>query len=85
MCMRGYVEILSTAVFTHCKYNPWGGAVDPAAVRSRAAIMPGIFSGEYRPQPTSTSVPTMIRTMFHKNPVPSTPITISGPRRLTSQ
>ena len=41
-------------------------------------------AAENRPSPTSTSVPTMIRTMFHKNPVPSTPISSLGPRFETS-
>ena len=48
------------------------GAVGPAAVRLRAARMVGMASGEMRLAPASTKVPTRLRTMWWRKPLPVT-------------
>ena len=55
----------------HIRHRPLGGAIGPAAFRSRASRISGIFSGCQRPTPTSTSVPTILRTMLYRKPSPS--------------
>ena len=48
------------------------GAVGPAAWRTRRASTSASHATGWRPTPTSTSDPTMIRTMCRRNPLPST-------------
>src|SRR5580704_2008115 len=48
---------------TETRKRPEAGAVGPAALRSRAARMPGMALAGRLPRPISTSVPTMLRTM----------------------
>ncbi len=56
--------------------SPCAGAHSPAAARSQAASASATHSSERRPFPTSTSVPTMLRTMECKNELPTTFTTI---------
>ena len=55
---------------TFIKHNPWGGAVGPAARRSHAASACASHSSSLRPDPTSTRLPTMVRTMECRNALP---------------
>jgi hypothetical protein len=57
---------------TSTRKSPWGGAVGPAARRSRAARMVGMASGESRWEAASTKVPTRLRTMWWRKPEPQT-------------
>ena len=55
-----------------------GGAVMPPAVRSPVASMRATASSGMRPRPTSTSVPTRMRTMFLRKAVASMSKVSSG-------
>ena len=57
---------------TECRNSPRAGAVGPAAARARAAIIAGIRVACRRPRPTSSWVPTRLRTMWCKKPLPRT-------------
>ncbi len=48
---------------TEWRKSPRAGAVGPAAARARAAIMAGISLARRYPRPTSSIVPTRLRTM----------------------
>ena len=54
---------LSGGYSTECRNRPRAGAVGPAAARERAAIMAGISATRRYPRPTSSMVPTRLRTM----------------------
>jgi hypothetical protein len=49
---------------TECNTSPVGGATWPAALRSSAASVASVDSTDRLPRPTSTSVPTMLRTIW---------------------
>src|SRR6266581_3155827 len=49
---------------TLSRTSPWGGAVGPDRVRSRPARSSDIHEGVRAPRPTSTRLPTMLRTMW---------------------
>ena len=57
---------------TSTKNNPCGGAVGPAFLRSRASINSLNDSAVRTPRPTSSRVPTILRTMWRRNAVAST-------------
>ncbi len=57
---------------TSTRKRPRAGAVGPAAERERAARIPGMESAVRRPAPMSTKVPTRLRTMWWRKPVPVT-------------
>src|SRR6266851_5155432 len=49
---------------TLSRTSPWGGAVGPDRVRSRPVRSSDIHEGARAPRPTSTRLPTMLRTMW---------------------
>src|SRR5271168_3567522 len=57
---------------TDTRKRPLAGAVGPAAERLRAARMPGVASTSRRLAPMSTKVPTRLRTMWCRKPLPVT-------------
>ncbi len=69
----GHQESTSASEYrTSTRKRPRAGAVGPAAARLRAARMWGMESGGMRPVPASAKVPTRLRTMWWRNPVPVT-------------
>src|ERR1700681_564343 len=62
---------------TDTSTNPRAGAVGPACLRSRPASTWLIHSIGRRPRPISTSVPTTLRTMWRRKPLPEISYTIN--------
>lgn len=56
---------------TSSKQRPRAGAVIPACFRSQAATTAENSSAVSFPRPTSTKVPTMLRTMYLRKPLAS--------------
>src|SRR5690606_12283217 len=63
--------------------RPWGGAVGPARVRSRPASRRAIQPSSWAPAPTSSSEPTMLRTMWCRNALACTSMETVSPLRRT--
>ena len=57
---------------TESKQRPWAGAVGPERARSRSSSSWGISPGWKRPRPTSSSAPTILRTMCRRKDFPRT-------------
>ena len=61
----------SPSYLTVRRNNPCGGAVAPAPDRSPDLRSSKNACGVLFPTPTSTSVPTIFRTIHRRNPLPS--------------
>ena len=75
-------EDLNVQYSTSIRHRPWGGIRKPASARFPSNSS-GILSASRWPRPTSTRVPTRIRTMLWRKPLPLTVMRISSPVRST--